>query len=462
MFPTPWGALVIIVGVWLYFKPAAYSAAFAFYCSLFAGASAIDLPLLGSSSIPPSVLSLAFLALRITRRDTAIPRVIILALEKNAWLIVFCIYAALTALILPKIFEGRVKLIPMGAAGKGFVPLHVTSQNITTAVYLLGTGFAAWAGTIVSVQPGSTRIVARAFLVITWIHIVTGMADLAFSFAHIGGAFDIFRNGAYAQLDQGYNGVHRISGLCPEPSVYAGLGTMYFIFMSELWLRNIDRLASGFTALAVMLMVILTTSTTGYITLVAYAAVLLARAFLVPASISATKTVILVSITAVGVALSLAFAVFVPAAAGRFIGAVTEMTLNKAHTASGVERSLWAKQGLIALQASHGLGVGVGSFRSSGLFSAILGSIGPAGAIVFAAYCLQVAKFGKRSTYVPSSDFDQSVAAAAGWTVDPSRLGLGVGRPGHAIRTARRSLAWMAQSPQDPDGYTCADSASGR
>jgi len=60
--------------------------------------------------------------------------------------------------------------------------------------------------------------------------------------------------------------------------------------------------------------------------------------------------------------------------------------------------------------------VGVGSFRSSSLFTAILGSVGPAGLIVLLGYCAQIGKFGRRSSYLSHIDPRVGAGAAAGWT----------------------------------------------
>ncbi len=42
--------------------------------------------------------------------------------------------------------------------------------------------------------------------------------------------------------------------------------------------------------------------------------------------------------------------------------------------------------------------------------------MGPAGLIVFLGYCAQVAKFGRRSSYVSQIDPRMGAGAAAGWT----------------------------------------------
>jgi hypothetical protein len=98
---------------------------------------------------------------------------------------------------------------------------------------------------------------------------------------------------------------------------------------------------------------------------------------------------------------------------------------------------------------SHGLGVGVGSFRSSSLFTAVLGSVGPAGLIVFLGYCAQVAKFGRRSSYSSQVDMRIGAGAAAGWTalmtLAPAAVSWPSGDPGLLFALmAGLSLGWRS------------------
>ena len=416
MIPTFTGLVLTLFGIYLYFRPPASMLVFTCVCTLFPATSAIDLPALGGSSIPPALWSLAFLGIRLTRRDVLSSPALALGPLKNAWLIMFCVYCAATALVLPRIFAGRILLVPMGQATLGFVPLHVSPQNITQAVYMLGTAFAAVVATIFATQEGSPKIVVRAFVVITWIHAVTGILDIAFSLAHIQGAFDFIRTGSYSQLDQATGQFHRISAMCPEPSVFAALGATYFVFMSELWLRRIESGRTGPAALVMFVVLGLSTSSTAYVALLAYTAVLLGRGLVFPRSLPLDRAIILVAVAVAGVAAGMVILLSRPSFAAQFSSIIADMTVHKAQSSSGMERSTWAKQGWDAMKASHGLGVGVGSFRSSSIFTAILGAVGPAGLIVFVGYCIQVAKFGRRSTYFPSADERRSAGAAAGWT----------------------------------------------
>jgi hypothetical protein len=416
MIPTITGFLICLIGVYLLFRPTIQMLSFAFFCTLLPAASAIDLPALGHSSIPPSMLSLAFLALRAIGSGDWRGQQMGLAITKNAWLILYCLYGAVTALVLPRMFAGLINLIPLGSAGLGFMPLAVTAQNTTQAIYLLGTGFGAICGTLFSTQKDSSATIVKTMVVVTWIHLLTGLLDVVLNAAHIQGAFDFARTGSYAQLDQTVGEFHRISALCPEPSAYAALGATYFVFMCELWLRSISPKLTGPAALIMVIMLALSTSSTAYIFIVCYGAVLLARALIVPGSISFRHAGLIVAITVVGLLVSLAVMIVSPTLAKDVATTVSEMTVGKAQSQSGIERGLWAKQGIDAMVFSHGLGVGIGSFRSSSLVTAILGSIGPAGLIVLMGYCAQVIKFGRRSTYLSRVEPRIGVGAAAGWT----------------------------------------------
>jgi hypothetical protein len=77
----------------------------------------------------------------------------------------------------------------------------------------------------------------------------------------------------------------------------------------------------------------------------------------------------------------------------------------------------WAEQGITAFQVSYGLGVGPGSFRSSSLATAILGSVGVIGIMTFLAHLARACRPLSRSTFFLAPDRDANVGAAAGWAV---------------------------------------------
>jgi hypothetical protein len=93
------------------------------------------------------------------------------------------------------------------------------------------------------------------------------------------------------------------------------------------------------------------------------------------------------------------------------------MTLDKAESFSGRQRLFWAGQGITAFITSHGLGIGPGSFRSSSLATAILGSTGIVGACAFVLHAVRAVAPLAASTWSRSGDRDRDVAAAAAWSV---------------------------------------------
>ena len=306
MIPTPLGLLFMLAGILLLWRPPVQMLAFGLVCTLFPAASAIDLPALGGSSIPPAMLSLGFLALRLGMPDVRRTAAPALALTSNTWLLCFCLYCAATSQLLPRLFAGQIALIPMGQAGLGFVPLRPTPQNITQAVYLLGTGFGACAATALATRVNSVQVIVRTMVVVTWVQVITGVADIVFSAVHVEGLFDIVRNGAYAQLDQGVGSLHRVSAMCPEPSVYAAIGASFFTFNCELWLRRIQPRRTGPAALAMAVLVVISTSTTGYVALAAYALILTARSILMPNAMSMDRFIVLGSVSIFGLLVALA------------------------------------------------------------------------------------------------------------------------------------------------------------
>jgi hypothetical protein len=450
MIPTITGFLICLVGACLLFRPRIDMLAFSFFCTLLPAASAIDLPAFGQSSIPPAMLSLAFLAAQAIKSGAWRSPDLGLAVMKNSWLILYCLYCAATALVLPRMFSGLINLIPMGQSGLGFVPLHVTAQNTTQAVYILGTGFAAVCATLFSTQKRSPSVIVSTLVVVTWIHALTGVLDIVFTALHIQGAFDFARTGAYAQLNQGVGDFHRISALCSEPSVYATLGATYFVFMCELWLRGVSPRRTGPAALVMVIMLALSTSSTAYVSILCYSAILLARTVLVRGSIRLAQAGLILGLVACGLVIALALMLLSPHLATEVASTVADLTIGKTQSQSGIERGLWAKQGLDAMLATHGLGVGVGSFRSSSLFTAVLGSVGPAGLIVLVGYCAQVAKLGRRSTYASQVESRVGAGAAAGWTalmtLAPAAVSWPSADPGLLFALmAGLSLGWRAR-----------------
>jgi hypothetical protein len=471
MTPTVYGVLVLVIGLFLMSRSIIWMLALFLVATLFGGASAVDLPLLGGASVQPSFLVLVLMGVRLVLAKTVTPGSAGVALRENALLLAYCIYAAVTAFVLPRMFSHRIAVLPMATAHLGAQPLDFTSQNITTAFYLIGTGFAAVAAAMVAQDERSRRILVTTMVVVTWAHVLFGLADLGLSVVHQEKILLVFRNAHYAMLDQTMmNSVHRIAGIMPEPSAYASYGCVMLALMTELWMRGIAAKMTGVAALAMLTLIILSTSSSGYVTVGAYGFIILMRILFIRGASSTANAATFGALALIGAGVATGVLIFEPKA-GEGVGEIlSEVILTKAQSSSGVERATWARQGLDAFKVSGGFGVGAGSFRSSGMFTAILGSAGVIGISLFLGYVLQVIKPLRPSTYRVSVPAPRSLGAAAAWAAFVSLLTAALGSPSadpgamFAV-LAGLSLAWSvppapAASRSEAGGATQAYLAS--
>lgn len=404
------------VGLWIWGSLLDSVIAMLFF-TLFGGGAAL---IIGHATILPSSLALVFvlahLLLTMFRRSDHVN----LGLRANNFLAMYCVYGALTAFILPKIFVKAVSVSPLAGIGGGDLyltsPLHFSSQNITTAAYLIATLIASVAAAAAAVDAKSRRNLVLWAVVISWVHVFFGVAG-AFLADH-GGAeiVKVFRNATYAELVQDEGGLTRISGVFPEPSAYAGFAFGWFVFMAELWLRDISPRATMATAVALGVVLIACTSSTGYASLAVYVLIMLMRTVIAPQSFRVSKAIPVVMIGLAMTCVVLLACALLPHLAFTFGRVLEKLTVGKADTASGRQRLFWAATGLKAIRATWGLGIGAGSFRSSSLLIAILGSTGLIGFLAFAAHGVKILKPLRRDTYRLPGDPANAVGVAAAWS----------------------------------------------
>jgi hypothetical protein len=421
MTPTFIGFAVFLLGCWLFIR----HGIFALFCATIAfglleGSAAFVLPALGNSSIPPGRLMLGFLLLAtfFAIKDRAL-----LAKEafvENAWLIAFCFYGVLSAFFLPRIFEGQIDVVPLRSSGLRHLfdayPLAFSSQNITTSIYLVGTGLVACCGYVAVRQTCDITPIIKLAVAITLGHAAIGILGVVLRGTPWDAVVEFFRNGSYSQLEQSTKSFVRISGFMPEASNYARFGIVWMIFTFELWLRHVKPWSTGIAAAVMFGTLLLSTSSTAYVGIAAYAVVLLARFALIPSYLRSDKVISLVAVALLGLVALLAALIFSSSAAQEFETMLRQMTVEKADSLSGQQRAFWALQGFEAFKISYGLGIGAGSFRSSSIIMAILGGMGITGTLFFAAYLLKIMwPFGARLDREASGALEYKVAASAAW-----------------------------------------------
>lgn len=386
--------------------------------TLFSGSAAILLPALGGSSIPPVQLALAFVLLRILVPGSAAISELPDAFKANRWLALFSVYGIATAFVLPRMFEGMVNVYPMFFKVPdmqfGSVPLKPTTQNIIAAFYLMGTLLTAIAVWIACRRRGVAHTLVGSLVVLGWTHAVLGLAGVVLRETPIHTLFELFRNSASLQLDQEVGGFSRIRGIFPEASAYAAFGFVLFVANSELWYRSIRSRATGLAALAMGSVLFFSTSSTAYFGLATYGVFFGLRSIALPGIANAAKARAALAVAGMLVFLGALVFIVSPALVESMVGVVRNMTVEKSSSYSGLQRLYWTKQGWDLFLASYGLGVGAGSFRSSSMFAAILGSMGIIGSASFLTYLVAVFQPWRRSTWSESPIAAENLGGALG------------------------------------------------
>jgi hypothetical protein len=422
MVVTPFALIVLLAGLILLVRGSLLAMFSAFLvATMFNGSAAFILAAAGGSSIPPAQFLLGFVVLRLVLPGPGQMQRFTRAVWESRYLIAFVAYAVVSAVTLPIIFARKIEVTPLkpipGADLFATVPLHMTAQNLTTAFYMVGTLFAGIAAAAAMERPDAGQRLVRLGSAIAVTHAALGISSVLLAGTAWDRVLSLFRNGNYAQLNQSFDGVVRMSGVSPETSQYAAYGAIWCIFMLELWFRDIAPKRTGLAGLVLLLALLASTSSTAYVSLAAYALFVSIRFVLGPLVMPARKQLTLLATALAGVAMLMGAFVLAPGLAGKAGHILQLMTTDKLESGSGIQRSFWAKQGLSAFVESYGLGIGAGSFRSSSVLTAILGSMGVVGVVTFAAHLMKsVRPFGREFLGLRSASSDRAVGSAAGTT----------------------------------------------
>jgi hypothetical protein len=388
---------------------------FLFVSALFSGSAALILPS-GGSSVPPIYFALLFVYLRIIAPRGGFMGSVPDAIRANRWLALFALYGVAMAYLGPRLFAGAIDVYPMRMVARDSLfdtlPLEPTSQNVTASIYMIGTLFLAVGAWIASRRDDAPATLVKAALWVSWGHIGFGLIALAARGTPFDAMLDLFRNSTYVQLDDTVGGIVRIRGIFPEASEFAGFGFAYFVVSAELWYRSIHTRATGAAALAMATILFFSTSSTAYAALAIYLAFFFVRPLLLPGLASSRKiATVLAILGAFGVLFAVVMAA-VPEVADSMLKMLELMTVGKSSSDSGAQRLFWALQGRDAFLVSYGLGIGPGSFRSSSMIMAVIGSLGVIGIVTFLLYLAAVFQPWRMSSWCRAEDYRTSVGGA--------------------------------------------------
>ena len=388
--------------------------------ALLGAASALAL---GPANMTPGFVASGFFALAVIMRPRAFAYASLSMVRGRAGLVIIllCAWAIISGLFLPRLFAGQIYTFPMTSLARRFieVPVYPSSSNINQIVYFL-------LGAITFFLVSSFARTEKSIENVAWAVIFASIANLVlvfldtFTFA-IGQSnlLSFIRNADYAQAySHTVMGIKRVTGGFPEASAFTAVGAPLFAFNFRLWRGGVMTKYTGPVAALSLLALIFTFSSTAYVSVLVYLSFAYSNVFVdmqkkgasnKKAGANRRLLVMLLPIGALGVAVALAVR---PDLLAPVTEAFDTTVSSKLQSKSGVVRMSWNTSGWNAFLDSYGLGVGLGSARTSSFVVAVLANLGIIGAILFGLLFFQLFSDQTRQAGFVSYETRQIVAAA--------------------------------------------------
>lgn len=387
----PIGLLTLIVGMICLKLGFRVMAATMVVATLLGAAAAF---LVGTANIQPAHVLLGFGAATtfMRRREAAQAIRAMRYPEPGFWLMCLVIYGIVTAILMPRLLAGTMTCIPLGASEYAetgsTVPLGPTSGNLTQSIYLVGnfTCFILIVA-IASTQSGFTTI-AGALVAYAASNVLFALIDIATYNTGTQWLLDFMRNAQYTlHIEEEFSGLKRIVGSFTEASAFAEATLGALGFTGTLWLCGRWPTLTGPLALASLALVILSTSSTGLagtppLLLILYVTALKRIRFRPTFS---TAALLCAPLAVVAVIL----AAQLDADASRPIhDYLDQLIFSKSASSSGIERYSWNSFALQNFFDSYGVGVGLGTVRTSSFLVALLSNVGIPGLTFYVLFAM--------------------------------------------------------------------------
>ncbi len=332
----------------------------------------------GSSPLIYTLFALLILASAALRVSVLRDLGIVLARMPLAWLLMaLAIYAVAGAMLMPRLFAGKTTAFVPIEGIVTEVMLGPTSGNYTqTAYFLLGI-LVFFAFAILTLRRRMLEKMTVGLFAFAISETVLGWVDLAGKLAGVGDILEPIRTASYALLtDVEQSGFWRIAGGCSEAAAFAAFGLSALAFTYAYW-----RAANSWLALVLcvqlLLLLILSTSSTAYggLGVLGLAAIL---PLLWGALHGRLRPLDWFLLAAGGgaVAALMGVVLYDEALFRPFTELFRTMVLEKASSVSGQERAYWNARSLKSFFDTYGLGVGLGSSRSSSWIVSALAQFG--------------------------------------------------------------------------------------
>ncbi len=297
------------------------------------------------------------------------------------------LYAMVSAWILPDTFAGSVMVEPQKrdpATPDLFVPLQFSFGNVTQTLYLALNVICALVSAAFATRAEIPyRRIISAYLLSGYA--VAGLALWQFASKFTGIPFpeDLLQsNPGFAIVSQDLDAIPRIQGPFSEPAALAGY--MCGVAFCSLWLsvRGYRTMRPNLLFALALLIVLLSTSTTGIVIAVVGLPITLAVG-----SVGGDPRAIANIGKTIGMLAVIGMFVVAPVLILRpslvdAVSTIVDSTLNKTSSASYEERTASDDGAMALIGPTYGLGVGWGSYRSSSFLPGLLANAGIFGVVM--------------------------------------------------------------------------------
>jgi hypothetical protein len=310
-------------------------------------------------------------------------------------------YAIVSAWQLPITFAGQLFVEPQRPdplAPEMVVPLHFTFGNVTQCLYLaLDVIFTVAVALFVSRGSVSYKKIIAGYLFGGYVVAALVFWQFANRVAGVPFPYDVLQsNPGWAVVVQAFGSVPRMQGPFSEPSALAGYMTGVAFCCLWLSIRGYNIMRQSLLFVLSIASDLLSTSTTGIITLVVGLPIIVGLALIGGDPRAFGRMLATFAAVAIaGVVIVTPVFLMRPALIGS-VQTVITATLNKGSSDSYNGRTQSDAVALATVAPTYGLGVGWGSDRSSSFIPGILANGGVFGALMVCILLIRVVTLGRR------------------------------------------------------------------
>jgi hypothetical protein len=374
--------LAIIVG---FFKPATYMLYVVFLAHAFGGMSLLPPQFLGNVPVETICAMLLIAKTFVGRKGLMNFLNYALDIRKLGLLGLLSVYVVVTSIVYPRLFRGIVHLYALNYASN-LTPLGPTSANITQTIYVLISIGMAFVFASSGRDPQFRKHFLKASLAGAVLVLASGFIDIGLSAIGQEALLTPFHTAAYRLLDAtAIAGQKRVVGFMPEASVFGAAcisSLAFLLFNRSAYEGRTRKWVVPIVAIGLTYMVYASTSSGAYIGMAVIAVVATLR-FIIEMIVTKRFTNSQLSVIAWSIvtvfAGAVTFILLPKSLMDHFSTLLDAVIFQKSDSFSYIQRNSWTQAGIAAFWATHGLGVGVGSIRTSNWlvnFAASTGFIG--------------------------------------------------------------------------------------